>query len=86
MRRPLLSTSARLALAVAGAFLLAWVVLGAGVYLTVSTLLLDDVRGLVRSDAQNLEDIHRPGGRALLLQELRQRIEDEGDPDAVCSA
>ncbi|WP_240095663.1 sensor histidine kinase [Thermomonas flagellata] len=83
MRRPLLSTSARLALAVAGAFLLAWVVLGAGVYLTVSTLLLDDVRGLVRSDAQNLEDIHRHGGRALLLQELRQRIEDEGDPDAI---
>lgn len=84
MRRFLSSTSGRLALVVMGFFLAAFVLIGAGVYYAVSTLLLHDVRELVRSDATTLVDIYREGGRAALLAELQERVHDaDGDPDAV---
>jgi signal transduction histidine kinase len=83
MTRPLRSTSTRLALAVMGSFLLAFVLLGAGVYATVSTLLLQDARELVRTDAAGLMQQYRDGGRAALVQELRDRLEAPDDPDAV---
>lgn len=83
MTRPLRSTSTRLALAVMGAFLLAFVLLGTGVYVAVSTLLLQDTRELVRTDAAGLMQLHRDGGRAALVQELRDRVEAPDDPDAV---
>ena len=77
------STSARLALVVMGFFLAAFVLLGAGLYYAVSTLLLQDARELVRTDAAALQDIHQQGGRAALLAELQARIAGNGDPDAV---
>lgn len=84
MRRLPPSTSTRLALLVMGFFLASFVVIGAGVYVAVSTLLLHDARELVRADAVTLADVYRDGGRAALLAELQARIHGgEGDPDAV---
>lgn len=83
MIRALRSSSTRLALAVAGAFLLAFVLLGAGVYYAVSTLLLNDAREVIRADAAGLIEIDRDDGRAALLNEVRQRIDNGDDPDAV---
>ena len=84
MRRWLPSTSARLALVVMGLFLIAFVMIGGGVYFAASTLLLDDARGLVRADANDLVTIHRSGGMAALRAELDERITGgNGDPNAV---
>ena len=79
----LMSTSARLALAVTVSFLLAFALLGAGVYYAVSTLLTADAREVVRADAAGLADIHRGAGRAGLIAELRGRLAAPDDPDAV---
>lgn len=77
------STSTRLALAVMASFLIAFVLLGAGVYLAVSTLLLQDARELVRTDASGLAEVHRDSGGAALVEELQGRITAPEDPDAV---
>jgi signal transduction histidine kinase len=78
-----LSTSTRLALAVMGSFLLAFVLLGGGVYYAVSTLLLHDARELVRTDAAGLVDLYREDGHGALLEELQRRRAEPEDPDAV---
>lgn len=72
-----------MALAVMASFLVAFVLLGAGVYLAVSALLLQDARELARTDASGLAEIHRDSGRAALIAELRNRLESPEDPDAV---
>lgn len=77
------STSTRLALAVMVSFLLAFVLLGAGVHYTVSTLLLQDARELVRTDASGLLDVYHEDGPAALLDELKSRVQEPEDPDAV---
>ncbi len=77
------STSTRLALAVMASFLLAFVLLGAGIYFAVSTLLMQDARELVRTDSAGLLDLYREDGRAALADELRRRIDAPEDPDAV---
>ncbi|RPE79623.1 sensor histidine kinase [Vulcaniibacterium tengchongense] len=77
------STSARLALAVTASFLLAFVLLGGGVYLAVSALLRQDARELVRTDAAGLLELYRGEGRGALRDELRRRIAAPEDPDAV---
>jgi len=81
--RWLRSTSTRLALAVMVSFLLAFVLLGAGVYFAVSTLLLQDARELVRTDASGLAEVYRDSGSAALVDELQARIAAPEDPDAV---
>lgn len=78
-----LSTSTRLALAVMVSFLLAIVLLGAGVYYAVSTLLMQDAREVVRTDAAGLVDLYREDGRGALLGELQRRLAEPEDPDAV---
>jgi len=83
MKRRPVSTSARLALAVMGSFLLAFVLLGAGVYYAVSSLLLHDARELVRNDAAGLVDLYREDGPRALFEELRRRQAKPEDPDAV---
>lgn len=83
MIRALRSTSTRLALAVTASFLLAFVLLGIGVHYAVSAMLTKDARELVRVDAAGLVQIHRDGGRAALLSELRDRLDEPEDPDAV---
>ena len=77
------STSTRLALAVMASLLLAFVLLGAGVYYAVSTLLLQDARELVRTDSAGLVDLYRENGRGELVEELRRRVDAPEDPDAV---
>ena len=76
------STSARLALAVAGSFLLAIVLLGAGVYFAVSTLLTNDARAVVRADVGGLLQIYHDGGRKELIAEVHDRVDAADDPDA----
>ncbi len=77
------STSARLALAVTLSFLLAFSLLGAGVYYAVSALLTADAREVVRADAAGLADLYRDAGRDGLAAELRGRLAMPDDPDAV---
>ena len=83
MRRRPVSTSTRLALAVTGLFLLAFVLLGAGVYYAVSSLLLHDARELVNNDAAGLLDLYREDGSSALFEELQRRQAKPEDPDAV---
>ncbi|HRO64070.1 HAMP domain-containing sensor histidine kinase [Thermomonas sp.] len=84
MKRLLPSTSARLALVVMGSFLIAFVLIGGGVYFAVSTLLLDDARGAVHADASDLMGLHQAEGLAALRAELEARInEGSDDPNAV---
>ena len=83
MSPTLRSTSARLALAVTASFLLAFVLLGAGVHYAVSALLVEDAREVVRADAAGLVELYREGGRDALQSELRERIAAQDDSDAV---
>ena len=77
------STSTRLALAVTASFLLAFVLLGFGVYYAVSTMLANDTREVVRADAVELMELYHDAGRNGLLAELRARAADPDDPDMV---
>lgn len=77
------STSFRLALAVSLSFFMAFTLLGAGVYFAVSALLDKDAREVVRADAAGLSDLYRQSGHAQLLDEIRGRVEEPDDPDAV---
>ena len=77
------STSRRLALAVTASFLIAFVLLGAGVHYAVSALLVEDAREVVRADAAGLVELYREHGRAALQTELRARLDAQDDPDAV---
>lgn len=77
------STSTRLALAVTVSFLLAFVLLGAGVYYAVSALLTQDAREEVRADAAGLLEVYRDSGRDALIAELGGRTAAQEDPDAV---
>jgi len=76
------STSVRLALAVTASFLFAFVLLGAGVYLAVSTLLTSDVREVIRADVGGLLDIYHDDGRKGLVTEIAGRADAPDDPDA----
>ena len=76
------STSVRLALAVTASFLFAFVLLGAGVYLAVSTLLTSDVREVIRADVGGLLDIYHDDGRKGLVAEIASRADAPDDPDA----
>lgn len=77
------STTARLALAVSGAFLLSCVLLGTGIYFAVSTLLERDAHELVRADAAGLRDLYRHAGYARLREEVQARVDTPEDPDAL---
>ncbi len=83
MMRGLRSTSARLSLAVAVAFLLAFLLLGSGVRYAVSALLLNDTREVIRADAAGLQQVYRQGGHAALRQEVDDRAAGPDDPDSA---
>lgn len=83
MNSALRSTSFRLALAVSLSFFLAITSLGAGVYFAVSTLLDNVAREVVRADAAGLSDLYRQSGHEQLLDEIRDRVQEPDDPDAV---
>ena len=77
------STSFRLTLAVSLSIFCAFTLLGAGVYLAVSALLDKDAREVVRADAAGLSGLYRQSGRGQLLDEIRDRVAEPEDPDAV---
>ncbi len=77
------STSARLAFAVTASFLLAFALLGLGVYYAVSTMLVNDTREVVRADAAGLMQLYRDNGRDALVAELNARTTDPDDPDML---
>lgn len=77
------STSARLAVSVALAFLLGFAMLGGGVYLAVSALIAGDARQVVSADGAGLAELYRDGGADALAAELRARLAHPNDADAV---
>lgn len=77
------SASMRLACGVGLAFLLGFVVLGGFVYFTVSSLLYQDAREVIRADAEGLVDLYRQGGETALVAEVRQRLAQPDDQDAL---
>jgi signal transduction histidine kinase len=77
------STSARLAVSVALAFLVGFALLGGGVYLAVSALLAGDARQVVSADGAGLAELYRDGGAGALAAELRARLAHPNDADAV---
>lgn len=83
MKPPRFSTTTRLAGVVGLAFLLAFAVLGGFAYFTVSSLLYQDAREVIHTDAEGLTDLHRHGGRPALLAEVEQRLARPDDPDAL---
>jgi signal transduction histidine kinase len=77
------STSARLAVSVALAFLVGFALLGSGVYLAVSALIAGDARQVVSADGAGLAELYRDGGAGALAAELRARLAHPNDADAV---
>jgi signal transduction histidine kinase len=82
-RPPLRSTTARLAWGAAAAFLAGFWLISAFAYVTLSSLLEHDARERVMADAGGLVDLYRRDGRDVLLSEVRQRVADAVDPDAL---
>lgn len=83
MRGRLHSTSVRLAAVVGLSFLLGFALLGGLVYFAVSSLLYADAREVIRADAGGLIDLYEDGGERALSAELRQRLAQPADPDAL---
>ncbi|QDA57811.1 sensor histidine kinase [Thermomonas aquatica] len=83
MLQRLHSTSARLVLAVALAFLAAFLLLGAGVYSRVLASLDRDTREFVRSDAADLLALRRDAGARALLDEVDARSRDPDQDDLL---
>lgn len=81
--RRLHSTSARLVLAVALAFLAAFLLLGAGVYHRVLASLDRDTREFVHSDVGDLLALQRKGGPRALLAEVDVRTNDPEQGDML---
>ncbi|MBS0225133.1 MAG: HAMP domain-containing histidine kinase [Proteobacteria bacterium] len=80
---PWRSTSRRLALMVSAAFLLAFMLLGAGVYFGVSVLLEKDSQDVLRLQTAGLVEVARSGGLPALREEVRSRTEQPDDPDSA---
>jgi signal transduction histidine kinase len=83
MRRWPRSSSLRLGLLAAAAFFAGSLVLGGGMYLAVSALLLDDARQVIRADAGGLLELEREAGPQALATEIGERVEAPYDPDAA---
>ncbi|MBW8824315.1 MAG: HAMP domain-containing histidine kinase [Xanthomonadales bacterium] len=83
MKWPWRSTSRRLALMVSATFLLAFMLLGAGVYFAVSRLLEKDSQDVLRLQTAGLVEVARSGGLPALREEVRSRTEQPDDPDSA---
>jgi signal transduction histidine kinase len=83
MIRQLRSTSAKLAVAIGAAFLVAFALLGGIVHYAVSAQLLADAREVISADASGLMNLFRQAGRDGLIEEVRNRSKSPADPDAV---
>ncbi len=83
MNRWARSSSLRLGVLAAAAFFAGSLLLGGGMYLAVSALLLDDARQVIRADAGGLIELEREAGPQALATEIGERVEAPYDPDAV---
>ncbi len=83
MIRILRMTSVRLALAVMASFVLAFALLGVGMYYAVSALLAHDAREVIGAEADGLFDLYQHAGRQALLDDIRQRVAASHDQDGV---
>jgi signal transduction histidine kinase len=77
------STSARLALAIAGLFLLFYLLLGAGLYYAVSQIFAQDLHEVIRLDSADLVELYRESGYAGLRTEVAERTAAPDDDNAV---
>ncbi len=77
------STSARLALAIGGLFLLSYLLLGAGMYYAVSQIFAQDLHEVIRLDSADLVDMYRESGHAALTTEISERTAAPDDDNAV---
>lgn len=77
------STSARLALAIAGLFLSAYLLLGAGLYYAVSQIFAQDLHEVIRLDSADLVEMYRESGHAGLATEISERTTSPDDDNAV---
>ncbi len=77
------STSARLALAVGGLFLLAYALLGAGLYYAVSRIFDQDLHEVIRLDSADLVEQFRESGAGALASEIAARTSQPDDDNAV---
>lgn len=68
---------------VSAAFLLAFMLLGAGVYFAVSHLLGKDGQDVLRLQTAGLLDVARSGGLPALREEVESRTEQPDDPDSA---
>jgi signal transduction histidine kinase len=77
------STSTRLALAIGSLFLVAYVLLGAGLYLAVSQIFAQDLREVIRLDSQDLVELYRESNFVELETEIADRTASPDDDNAV---
>jgi len=77
------STSARLALAIAGLFLLSYLLLGAGMYYAVSQIFAQDLHEVIRLDSADLVEMYHDSGHAGLMTEISERTASPDDDNAV---
>ncbi len=77
------STSFRLALAVCAAMLVAFALLGSGVFYAVSAIISSGLHDVIRAENKGLVDIYKQRGLADLRAELVDRNEAPENPDAV---
>ncbi len=77
------STSTRLALAIAGLFLLSYLLLGAGMFYAVSRSFNQDLHEVIRLDSADLVDQYHESGQSALATEIAERTAAPDDDNAV---
>ncbi|HEY2347267.1 MAG TPA: HAMP domain-containing sensor histidine kinase [Xanthomonadaceae bacterium] len=77
------STSARLALAIGGLFLVSYLLLGAGLYYAVSQIFAQDLHEVIRLDGADLVELYRESGYSGLRTEIAERTAAPDDDNAV---
>ena len=77
------STSTSLALWIGGLFLVAFLLLGVGVYYAVSQIFAQDLHEVIRLDSQDLVELYRESGHSELATEITDRTVHPDDDNAV---
>ena len=77
------STSARLALAIGGLFLMSYLLLGAGLYVAVSAIFAQDLHEVIRLDSADLVEMYKESGLSAMRTEIAERTAAPEDDNAV---
>ncbi len=77
------STSTSLALWIGGLFLVAYLLLGVGVYYAVSQIFAQDLHEVIRLDSQDLVEFYQESGHSGLATEISERTSNPDDDNAV---